>query len=65
MAGDPRLGEPPLDWEEVKSVRTPEDPLHFRRFKNRKTGEVVNGDPRLFPDALRERGVPITTFRLV
>ena len=62
---DPRLGPLPEPWECLPAVRTPDDPLIFARYRNKKTGEVMNSDPRMLPDALRARGVPLETFRLV
>jgi hypothetical protein len=64
---DPRLETVPLppQWEEIEAVRTVDDPLHFRRFRNNATGEIMNSDPRLLSSALKERGVKIQTFQLV
>lgn len=62
---DPRLGAVPEGWEELPRDRTPEDPLHFVRFRNRFNGEVVNWDPRLTPEALEARGVKVEEFALV
>ena len=62
---DPRLGPLAEPWEELKAVRTRDDPTIFARFRNKQTGEVMNSDPRMLPDALRARGVPLKTFRLV
>ena len=62
---DPRLGPLVEPWEELKVVRTPDDPAMFAGFGNKQTGEVMNSDPRMLPDALRARGVPLKTFTLV
>ncbi|PLB34246.1 HET-domain-containing protein [Aspergillus candidus] len=62
---DPRLGPVPPPFERVASQRTPDDPTNFVRFRNCETGEVVNYDPRLTPEALRGRGVNVETFHLV
>jgi len=61
---DPRL--PPLapEWERIRSERVRGDPEVFGRFKNTITEKVVNSDPRLLPDALKERGLDIQVFNL-
>lgn len=62
---DPRLG--PLDekWVPVERERTVDDPCTFRCFVDRETGNEINHDPRMSPEALRARGVDIQTFYLV
>ncbi len=61
---DPRL--PPDDqWEEVKTTRSQDDPVIFKSLRNKKTGEMVNFDPRLEPNRLMERGAAAEAFRLV
>jgi hypothetical protein len=62
---DPRLGLVPGDWEQLAAERTPDDPYYFVRFRNRRTEEEINSDPRLFPEALEVRGVKLETFALV
>ena len=62
---DPRLGPLPSEWEPLDRDRTPDDPLHYAWFKNKVTGEEMNSDPRLLPEALEKRGVELQTFRLV
>lgn len=62
---DPRLGRIPPNWERVAKHRNPDDPEIFDRFRNMDTGELINSDPRLFPDALRARGVNLESFRLI
>jgi hypothetical protein len=62
---DPRLGALPVEWEEVEmedEVRVREALQHYR---NTETGEVINSDPRLLPEALEARGVKVETFVLV
>ena len=53
---DPRL--PSLkdgDWERVEDHETAAgDPLVYDYFRNKVTGEVMNSDPRLLPDALEK-----------
>jgi len=63
---DPRL-EPlnRTDWERIDHVPCADDPYFFDYFKNVKTSEVINSDPRLLPDNLRRRGVNLETFTLV
>lgn len=64
---DPRLRNIPLppEWESFEKERTRDDPLIYRMFRNKNTGEVINSDPRLFPEALRERGVPVQRITLI
>jgi hypothetical protein len=64
---DPRLGPLPPCWErtEIGRALDGDDPLHCDFFRNTGTGEVINYDPRLEPDALRERGVKLERFELV
>jgi hypothetical protein len=61
---DPRLDPLPEEWEPHDRERTAEDPRIFRCFKNKLTGELVNSDPRLLPQALEARGVKLRTFSL-
>jgi hypothetical protein len=61
---DPRLPLPP-NWEQTTYERLPEDPALFQKFRNVITGEVINYDPRLTPEALEVRGVELQTFKLV
>lgn len=62
---DPRLDSLPVEWERVQADRTPDDPLVFALFRNKVTGEVMNSDPRLLPEALKEHGVDLKTFQLI
>jgi hypothetical protein len=62
---DPRLGPISPDWERAPAERTSDDPSMFTRFKNKVSGEMINSDPRLFPEALEARGVKLETFTLV
>lgn len=56
----------PLGWEEITEwERSRADPLYCKRFYNKETDEVINSDPRLFPEAFRERGVPVETITLI
>lgn len=65
VAEDLRLGTLPAEWEKFDCVRTVDDPIALARFRERTTGRVINSDPRLFPDALRERGVDIQMYELI
>lgn len=62
---DPRLGPLPDNWESIDQAKTVDDPLHFAPHRNRVTGEVINSDPRLLPEALIARGVKLQNFILV
>ncbi len=61
---DPRLKRS-TEWEMVRRHRTNRDPELFQCFRNNLTGEEMNSDPRLLPEALRERGVELECFRLL
>ena len=62
---DPRLGPLSDVWNQVGHERTRDDPALFQYFQNTVTGEIMNSDPRLLPEALEERGVQLQAFRLV
>jgi hypothetical protein len=62
---DPRLPKLPPLWIRMKAVRMAEDPLHFVRYRNLASGETINGDPRLLPEALRASGVALKALSLV
>ncbi|KAJ8069679.1 hypothetical protein OCU04_000107 [Sclerotinia nivalis] len=58
-ASDPRLESDPV-WErvEIESLGRdlgPDDPTICDFFRNKKTGIIINYDPRLLPEALEER----------
>jgi hypothetical protein len=61
---DPRLDVLPPEWHEVE-----EDGeacfIHTQHYKNKTTGDIINSDPRLLPEALEARGVPLEIFTLV
>lgn len=61
---DPRLEPLPWNWERATYERLADDPAIFERFRNLETGELVNYDPRLFPELLEARGVELQSFRL-
>ncbi|KAL2073025.1 hypothetical protein VTL71DRAFT_10349 [Oculimacula yallundae] len=58
---DPRLGELPVRW--IKESH-PKEEIHLRFF-NQEIGKSTSRDPRLSPEALRARGVPLRTFDIV
>lgn len=62
---DPRLDALPSDCERIQRGYTACDPHYVAWFRNRATGEVMNSDPRLLPEALERRGVKLETLRLV
>lgn len=62
---DPRLGPLHQNWERVTCNRSADDPSIFEKFLNLETGEKVDFDPRLFPDALIARGVQLEYLTLI
>ena len=62
---DPRLG--PLEqWTRMPNPpRTASDPVLLQCFKHNETGEMINYDPRMHPEALMTRGLVLDTFCLV
>jgi hypothetical protein len=69
---DPRAPLPPpwryvyLDGENFESIESDEDKgMREQYFENLETGETTWFDPRLSPEALRERGVDIQELVLV
>jgi hypothetical protein len=62
---DPRLGPLPAEWKRLQSERVRDDPVAFQKFKNINTDEVMDSDPRLLPEALEPRGIPLITFPLL
>jgi hypothetical protein len=62
---DPRLGPLPPPWVAIPK-NVDEEPYPWRTiFRNSDTGEEMEFDPRLLPESLRARGVPLRTFHLV
>jgi len=64
---DPRLGDihSSFEWETAEQEKTPDDPQLFAPHRNKRTGEIINSDPRLSLEALLQRGVKLEQFRLV
>ncbi|KLU85427.1 hypothetical protein MAPG_04453 [Magnaporthiopsis poae ATCC 64411] len=55
---DPRLMDVPLTGRRGGGEgEEADDPEVFNYFRNRNTGEVVNSDPCMMPEALEARGV--------
>ncbi|KAL5359037.1 heterokaryon incompatibility protein-domain-containing protein [Aspergillus floccosus] len=53
------------DWQSETVNRTGDDPVTFRAFRNKVSGDIVKSDPCLTPQALQERGVTLAWFMLV
>lgn len=61
---DPRLEPLPEEWRRIDAERGRDDPMAVQKFKSRNTNEVIDSDPRLLPEALKARGVPLVTLPL-
>lgn len=63
---DPRLPPLPEKWRCVRREATSEDPWDFvADWVNNETGVVLNSDPRMEEEVLRERGVTVEWLELV
>jgi len=62
---DPRLPSLPPEWEPVIAPDRFWPHKKVDAFKNTTTGQILHSDPRLLPDALRARDVPLEQFALV
>ncbi|EEU33466.1 uncharacterized protein NECHADRAFT_98482 [Fusarium vanettenii 77-13-4] len=64
---DPRLDSRalPSHWEPIEWTRTRDDPIACTKYRNGTTGEEINCDPRLLPDALSARGVRCEAIDLI
>jgi hypothetical protein len=62
---DPRFGPLPPGWERIQYNKTQDDPHVVDRFRNMVTGEEINSDPRLLPEALKSRGINLQVFQLI
>ncbi|KAJ4387808.1 hypothetical protein N0V93_008410 [Gnomoniopsis smithogilvyi] len=63
---DPRMADEQFnDWELEDIPRTGDYPLHFRGFRNSKTGELAVSDPAMVPASLISRDVPLKMFSLI
>ncbi|KAF4459783.1 ankyrin repeat and SAM domain containing 6 [Fusarium albosuccineum] len=65
QAQDPRLKPLEPNWAQITRERTQDDPYFLQWFQNEQTGEIMNSDPRLLPDALRNRNITLEHFQLV
>ncbi|KAM0264110.1 hypothetical protein ACHAQJ_000855 [Trichoderma viride] len=66
---DPRLEDHP-EWERVSledlgRTLTGDDPIILEFFKNKITGEIMDSDPRLLPEALQGREIELQWFTIV
>jgi hypothetical protein len=62
---DPRLDVLPQQWHEVAEEDNARFEIYTQHYENKTTGEVINSDPRLLPEALEARGVHLETITLV
>jgi hypothetical protein len=62
---DPRLPPLPEEWKNVMTKDRLWPSKKVEAFQNTVTGQILHSDPRLLPDALRARGVPLEAFALV
>jgi hypothetical protein len=62
---DPRLEALPSEWEEVDKEDEARLRFHVQHHRNKVTGEIINSDPRLLPEALGVRGVQLDTFVMI
>lgn len=58
---DPRLGELPPPWK----IKSHNEERYWMMFENMDTGEVLSHEPRLLPEALKERGADLEVFNLI
>jgi hypothetical protein len=58
---DPRLGKLPQGWRIFDHIRKHK----YSLLLNEQTREIVDGDPRLNPEALAECGVDVQYFELI
>ena len=63
---DPRTKEIPMPpgWVQMPRKPNTDDPEYTWPARNVNTGKIINSDPRLFPEALAERGIPVKTITL-
>ncbi|KAK4222942.1 heterokaryon incompatibility protein-domain-containing protein [Podospora fimiseda] len=62
---DPRLEPLGEEWERIEKKWTADDPEFLLYYRNKVTGEEMNSDPRMSPEALRARGVNLEDIILV
>lgn len=61
---DPRLQPLPSDWEPVQGGKTDSEAERVAWHRNKDTGQILNSDPRLLPEALEKRGVDVRMLQL-
>lgn len=62
------LGPLPTPWRVIRKdgiCAGHDDSAVFQRFRNQVTGDIITHDPRMSPEVLRARDVPIREFVLV
>lgn len=64
-AEDPRLGGLPGEWTRTVAPDRLWAGKKVDAFRNTATGQILYSDPRMLPDALKARGVPLETFKLI
>jgi hypothetical protein len=62
---DPRLEALPNEWEEIDVEDDVRLGTLIQHYRNKLTGEIINSDPRLLPEALEARGVLLEMFELI
>ena len=63
---NPNLGPLPSQWEQGEITEwSVDDPADLVKFRNKATGEEIDSDPRMLPEALKARGVKLETFSLI
>jgi hypothetical protein len=62
---DPRLEPLPAEWKRALIGDRFWPTKKVDGFRNKVTGQIMDSDPRMLPDALRARGVPLETFTLL
>lgn len=63
---DPRLGAVRDEWEEIDDMEDETRSVYaLDHFRHRESGQVIDSDPRMLPEELRERGVKLERFILV
>lgn len=63
IAEGPRLG-PLAKWDRIERVVDWDDSMQYDFFKHEETGEVINYDQRLEPEALEAKVMQLTWFSL-
>ena len=62
---DPRLELLPSEWETFEVEEARDEAERVAWFKNHRTGEILNSDPRMLPEPLKGHGVDVRTIQLV